>query len=253
MVHDRPILAMFWTSQAASTPRIAFATGPCWPRALGNMPTPIRTNSTYATSFASVLHAANEPLLAETELSKMLSLDPDHIAGRMMRAVHLISVDRLDDAFADLEVVLYHPRLMENLRQEPIVFASTQGPRESLIIQLHRVSMHYCLKAQLDKGRTIARRVLDVAILLERHCAASHYNLAKVHALSARVDPNEIARAANQLYLAFVAHPLYRDDYDQDSTFDAVRAQINSRLERRPDPREVHQRRVASFSMPKDR
>ena len=120
-------------------------------------------------SFASMLHAANEPALAEVEFGKILALDPDHIDARMMRAMQSIEAGRLDEAFPDLEVILNHPGLVEHLRKEPMLLARMQGPTKSLISHLHDVSRRYCLRGKFDKGRTIARRVLDVAILLKRH------------------------------------------------------------------------------------
>ena len=127
------------------------------------------------------------------------------------------------------------------------------GPAESIIFNLHGVSRSYCLRGKFDKGRTIARRVLEVAMLLNRHRAASHYNLAKVHALAAPIEPSYIVNAANQLYLAFLANPVYRRDYyEQDLTFDVVRAQINAQLDQKPDPGEHYHRRMAANSVGKD-
>ena len=203
-------------------------------------------------SFASTLHAANEPELAEIEFGKILALDPDHIDARMMRAMQSIEANRLDEAFADLEVILNHPGLLEHLRKEPELLARIHGSAKSLIIHLHDVSRRFCVRGKFDKGRTIARRVLEVATLLNRHRAASHYNLAKIHALAAPLEPDFIVNAANQLFLAFSAQPLYRRDYEQDSTFDVVRAQINAQLDRKPDPSEHYQRRVAANSVHKE-
>jgi eukaryotic-like serine/threonine-protein kinase len=202
--------------------------------------------------FASTLHAANEPALAEVEFGKIVALDPDHIDARMMRAMQSIDAGRLDEAFPDLEAILNHPGLVEHLRKEPMLLARMHGPSESLINNLHGASRRYCLRGKFDKGRTIARRVLEVATLLNRHRAASHYNLAKVHALAAPIEPSYIVNAANQLYLSFLANPLYRRDYEQDPLFDVVRAQINAQLDQKPDPSEHYHRRLAANSVSKD-
>ncbi len=104
--------------------------------------------------------------------------------------------------------------------------------------------------ANLTKAER-SRRVLDAAILLNRHCPASHYNFAKVIVMAAPIDPDSIVDAANQLYLTFVGQPLYRLNYEQDSTFNQVRQQINVHLKRKPDPTERYQRRLAANSVGK--
>jgi hypothetical protein len=195
------------------------------------------------------LHEANEPALVEVELGKILALDPDHIDARMMRAVQLLEAGRLDEAFPDFEKVLNHPGLLEHLRREPMNGAGTQDPTKLLMTNLHHVSIRYCRRGNFDKGRTIARRVLELAIPLKRHRAASHFNLAKVHVLAAPIEPDYIGMAAKQLYWAFRAQPSFRRHYEQDSTFDVVRAHINANLDRMPDPSEDYQRRVAANSV----
>jgi hypothetical protein len=203
-------------------------------------------------SFASMLREANEPVLAKVEFGKILALDPDHIGARMTRARQSIEADRLDEAFPDLEFVLNHPGLLDYLRNEPLLLSSIPGPSNSLITYLHYVSRHYCQRGQFDKGRTIARRVLEVATLLNRPLAASHYNLARVNVLAAPIEPNFIENAAKQLYRAFAAHPMYRRNYEQDLAFDVVRVQIDAILDQKPDPNEHYQRRVAANSVGKD-
>ena len=100
----------------------------------------IRMSSRPAHSFASVLHEANEPVLTEVEFGKILALDPDHIDARTMRAMQLIEVDRLDEAFPDLEVVLSHPGLVAYFRKEPMLLGRMYGPSNSLIIHLQTFS-----------------------------------------------------------------------------------------------------------------
>jgi len=121
----------------------------------------------------------------------------------------------------------------------------------ALIPAFHDASRRYYLNGRVEEGRSIARRALDLAILLKRPRADSHYNLARAYAVSARTEPEFIARAANQLYRALVAHPLYRKYYAQDSAFSAVRVQIDAELERMPDPSDVHRRRLATMSVAK--
>ena len=107
--------------------------------------------------FASTLREANEPDLAEVEVGKILALDPDNIEARLMRARQSIEGDRFDEAFPDLEAVLSHPGLLEYLRNESIFLDRTHSPTKSLIIYLHDVSRHYCLRGKFDQGRTIAQ------------------------------------------------------------------------------------------------
>ena len=96
---------------------------------------------------ASAIRKAGEPELAKAELGKILILNPDHIGARLTRATQEIEARRLDEAFSDIERVIYDPRLVEYTREElalhadsghPTIFPSSRPWKSRLAISVKR-------------------------------------------------------------------------------------------------------------------
>jgi len=178
---------------------------------------------------------AGESDLAAFELGKILILDPDQIAVRMSRAILSIDARRFEEAQRDFDSVLTNPGLIEHLQMDP-----------TFIRRFHLASRRYCLNGKFPEGRAIARRALDLAITLRLPRGESHYNLARAYAMSARTDPQFIAKAADQLYQLFVANPFNHGIYAIDPAFEPVRCQIDAELRKKPNPTEVHRQRLST-------
>jgi hypothetical protein len=55
--------------------------------------------------------------------------------------------------------------------------------------------------------------------------------------LAARSDRSQIAAAARQLHLAFLANPGFKRWYKHDPVFDPVRSEIDAALQQQPEAR----------------
>jgi len=185
---------------------------------------------------ASRIRDAGEFDLAASELGKILILEPDHLAVRMSRALLSIETRQFEAARRDLDSVLTNPGLIEHIRKDP-----------TFIRRLHEASHRYSFYGKFQESRAIARRTLDLAITLRLPRGESHYNLAWAYAISARTDPQFIAKAADQLYRVFVANPLNHRNYARDPAFEPVRYQIDAELRKKPDPTEVYRQRLSTL------
>jgi tetratricopeptide (TPR) repeat protein len=198
---------------------------------------------------ATAIRQAGALDLAEAEFNKLLLLEPDHIGVRMTRAAQAIEAGRLDQALPDIEAILRHPGLASYLRAEPSMFARMRDPNHRTLLELFNdASRKYCFMGKLDIGRAIARRAVDLAIELDQPRGMSHYTLARALADSAKISRSYLVDAAEQLYCAFVANPLYQEKYTNDATFDGVRPALDAALSRRNDPRVEYARRLAGTS-----
>jgi eukaryotic-like serine/threonine-protein kinase len=202
---------------------------------------------------ATAIRKAGKPELAAAELGKILILDPDHIGVRMTRATQAIAARQFDEALPDIETVIDDPRLVDYLRQENLLLSRFgQSNDSSFLSVLQTVCRHYCATGRITEGKRIARRAVQLATLLDQPTGESHYNLARAHA-AGDVRTVSINRAANQLFHAFVAHPLFKERYTHDPAFDAVRQRIDAILCNKPDPGDEHRRRLAATALPKGR
>ena len=164
-----------------------------------------------------------------------------------------IEARQFDEALPDIEAVIDDPRLIDYLREEPLLLAHFRKPNYPSVISLLRiVSRHYCATGRIDDGKRIARRALQLATTLEKPTGESHYNLARAHVLG-QIRPGDIKKAANQLFHAFVANPLYKERYVGDARFNVVRDRIDAILANKPDPSDEYHRRLAAVSSPKGR
>ncbi len=203
---------------------------------------------------ATRIRQAGDPELAEAELGKILILKPDDIGARMTRATQSLDAGRLDAAFTDIKAIIEHPGLTDYLRKEAVLLAQVHKPGPcSLIGFLQTTSRRYYSRGQIEKCRAIGRCALDLAIASNTHTAESHYQLAKAYVASDQIALTDLDTAAEHLYRAFVAHPLYKEKYAHDATFDAVRVQLDAILDIQPDPSAVYHRRLTALSSPNGR
>jgi hypothetical protein len=182
---------------------------------------------------ASTLRKAGQVDFASVENARILILDPGHIPARMARALEAIDGRQFGQAGRDLEMLLNHPNLIGYLRRDP-----------TLLLCFHDASRRLSLGGKVQEGRVLARKALDLANALNRYRPESHYNLARAYALCARGNPQLVATTAKNLWQAFVSNPAYQGYYEQDSTFELVRAQIALALRGTSDPAVEHQKIV---------
>jgi hypothetical protein len=167
------------------------------------------------------IYQAGELDLAKAELDKILMLQPDHIAARMMRVELAIETRRFDAAQRDFDAVLNHPRLVDYLRDNPNPF-----------VPFYNISRLYLCAEMLPEARRVARAALDFSIFLKKDCGRSHFYLARVEAVAARTDPGLIEGASNQLFKAFQAHRDFQRWYQREDWFDPVRIAMDAELRR---------------------
>jgi eukaryotic-like serine/threonine-protein kinase len=99
---------------------------------------------------AQTLIRAGEPELALVELGKILMLDQDHFAARMIRAQVSIALRRFDDAENDLDVILDHPGLSAYFRADP-----------TFILRFHDATRALFEHGKAAQAEALARRALD--------------------------------------------------------------------------------------------
>ena len=171
-----------------------------------------------------------------------------------MRASQAIEAGKLDEAFPDIKAIIDNPGLTGYLRKEAVLLErhDNPGPR-SLIGFLQTTSRRYYSRGMIEECRTIGRCALDLAITSKLHTAESHYQLAKAYVASDQTVSTDVGEAADQLYCAFVAHPLYKVKYAQDATFEGDRVLLDAILDSKPDPSAEYHRRLTALSSPKGR
>jgi serine/threonine protein kinase/tetratricopeptide (TPR) repeat protein len=168
---------------------------------------------------AAAIYDAGAIELATSELAKVLKLDPDHLAARWRRVVQAIEAGKFDEVRGDLDTVLSHPDLVEYIREEP-----------RRLLRLYKMTRTYLRGGNLREARTVARRALDLAIVLKIPRGEAHYYLARACAIEGRSNPEAIGEAAKQFYCAFTAHPIFRQWYQVETDFDPVRIPIDMAL-----------------------
>jgi hypothetical protein len=168
----------------------------------------------------------------------------------MTLAAAAIEAGQLDDALEQIETVINDPRLVDYLRGEHVLLARARDPnRLSLIGILHIVSRKCCAVGRFNEGRLVARRALDLAMAVGQPTGEPRYSLARAYVAPGDRAPEKSSSrdAANHLYLAFVAHPRFKDRYIHDPAFDSARAQIDELLKQKKlDPIEEYRRRLAA-------
>ena len=143
---------------------------------------------------------------AEAELDKILKLDPDNFPARLKRVKLAVQARQYDVARRELDAVLNHPELLEELRKTPI----------NCFTPFFMVTHRYLQAKKVAEARMVAERAYEFAVQLKRDVAKSQYNLAQVYAVMGRSDPQFIRQTAKLLSQAFVARPELRQWYRED-------------------------------------
>ena len=151
---------------------------------------------------ASAIRKVGDSKLADSELAKILILDPDNIPARMIRALDALKNERFEAALRDLNSILTQPGLIGYLRKDP-----------SFLRSFHQATHRFLRNRKVEEARTIAQRTLDLAVALGHPTSESHYHLARVYAVLARTDPEFIASAAKELWWVFGVNPLNQSHY----------------------------------------
>lgn len=186
-------------------------------------------------ALADSLLNARLPRLAAAELEKILVIEPGHAASRIKLAGLAIKEGRFNDAWSELAIVRDAPGIEDQLRAAPQEFDRLFG-----------ITYLYLLAGKVDEATGVAEFARDMAIELNRNVGLAHANLARVYAVLAASDPSRARDAADQLFLALVAHPDYRRWYRDDHRwFDPVRVPIEAELARMEDPARLRSRLLA--------
>ncbi|MHB1556289.1 MAG: protein kinase domain-containing protein [Isosphaeraceae bacterium] len=186
-------------------------------------------------ALADSLFKAQLVRLAASELDKILVIDPGHADTRIKRAHVAIQQGRFDDARNELAAVRDDPGGVDQLRSAPDARS-----------HLFAITYRYLLAGRSDEAREVAEFARDMAIEVDRDVGQAHFNLARVYAVLAASDPGRARDAANQLFLAFVAHPDFRSWYRDDRRwFDPVRVPIEAELARMENPDGLRSRLLA--------
>jgi serine/threonine protein kinase len=166
-----------------------------------------------------------DPLaIAAAELEKILAIDHQHLTARKARMMLFLEQGRFEEARKDLELVLNHPSLIDELRTDSEAFSF-----------LHRTAERFARYGLISDAMRIANKAVSWSIELKRSRGRSHYYLAKVLSVAARSDSAEIVSAARELQLAIHANGRFKEWYEGDKVFDPVRIRINAVLDQLPE------------------
>jgi serine/threonine protein kinase/tetratricopeptide (TPR) repeat protein len=174
---------------------------------------------------ASRIHLAGAFDVAFQEFSKIVLLDPDHVAARMWRAQAALELKRFDDAIADLEAIAQHPGLDVYLRKDPARH----------IGMLRYAAGEFLASGRVDVARALASRALEQASRFDQPRGLIHFFLAQACAIDGRSNPSRIKDAAYHLDQSFEAsRTYYLQRYKEERSFDPVRRELDALL--RPGP-----------------
>jgi serine/threonine protein kinase len=182
---------------------------------------PAETDRTMAAAHDSTPDALS---IAAAELEKILALDPQHIGARMARMMQSLELGRFEEARNDLELVLNHPKLIDELRKNPQGFPF-----------LHLAAQRFARFGLIREASRIADMAVDCSIELKLSRGRSHYYKATVLSIAARSDSAQVVLAARQLQLAIYANDRFKVWYQRDRVFDPVRTRINAALDVLPE------------------
>jgi serine/threonine protein kinase len=162
--------------------------------------------------------------IADAELEKILTLDPQHITARMARMMQSLEQGHLQEARNDLVLVLNYPNLIAELRKKPQVFPF-----------LHPAAERFARHGLIAEALRIADMAVSCSKELKQYQGQSHYYKAKVLSVAARSDSTQVALAAEQLQRAILANHRFKEWYEGDKVFDPVRIRINAALDQLPE------------------
>jgi hypothetical protein len=167
--------------------------------------------------------------IADIELDKILSLDPNHLPTLMTRMMQSLEQGRVQEAQSNLQLVLSHVHLRDHLSTSPDVFTF-----------LHQATERFAQHGLIADALKLGEKTASLSFQLGQPRGRSHFYLAKVHSIAARTDPLELAEAAKQLQFAVLASPRFKEWYRADREFDPVRIRLDAALDQLPEP--IHDR-----------
>ena len=129
-----------------------------------------------------------------------------------------------DQARNDLDLVLKDPRLVDPHKMP-----------ETFAFFLHLEARRFARYGLIDEAMKIADKALELSDDDKSLQGRSHYFKAEVLGYAARSDRWQIAAAAQQLQLAFLANSQFEQWYKRDPVFDPVRIGIDAALQRLPE------------------
>jgi len=217
-------------SVAASRRGIPVADFTAWrPRTGGSFPDLVEADPGELASravLASRIREAGLPALAMSELTKLLTLDPDYLVGRVDRLCLILDQDPTDNpqwprlVRDDLESALNDPRLPDYARGSP-----------RRLDALHSASSRLAAHGLRHEALRLAAEALEAARIAGLPQGRSYYTLAQVQAVAARTEDKWAAASAANLRRAIAANPDFETWFIQDPAFNPIRSQIRALLD----------------------
>jgi tetratricopeptide (TPR) repeat protein len=174
---------------------------------------------------AETIQKTGDTALAAAEIDKVLELDPNNLRARATRMVLELDNGERQEARSDLNLVLNHPDLDD--------FLLVDSVESGFFINAAR---KFASRQLVDDALQIADKLLTRRIDLGQYRGRFHYTKAVVHGVGGRSDLTHLELAARQLKFAFMANARYKEWYQRDPLFDAVRVQLDALIEELLDP-----------------
>jgi len=219
-------------SVAASRRGLPLADLSAWrPRAGGSFADLVELDPGELTSravLASKVREAGLPTLAMGELTKLLTLDPSNLVGRVDRLCLVLDQGSeenplwLRQARDDLDRVLDDPGLVDYVEGSP-----------RRLDALHSASRRLAAHGLRYEALRLASETLEASRLAALPLGRSYYTLAQIQAVAARTDEKWTTAAAENLRRAIGANRDFETWFIQDHAFNPVRPQIRALLNAR--------------------
>lgn len=176
-------------------------------------------------ALAAKVREAGLPSLALSELSKLLTLDPDNLVARVDRLCLTLDQGSDDNPFwlrqarDDLNRIFGDPRLADYLAGSP-----------RRLDALHSACRKLAAHGLRLEALRLAGETLEASQIAGLPLGRSYYTLAQVQAIAARTSEKWTVSAAENLRRAIGAHRDFETWFIQDHAFNPVRPQIRAIL-----------------------
>lgn len=175
---------------------------------------------------ASKVREAGLPSLAMGELTKLLTLDPNNLVGRVDRLCLILDQGStgggpfwLRRARDDLDRVLDDPGLADYVGGSP-----------RRLDALHSASRRLSAQGLRLEALRLASETLEASRTAQLPLGRSYYTLAQVQAVAARTEEKWAVAAAENLWRAILANRDFETWFIQDRAFNSIRPQIRALL-----------------------
>jgi len=219
-------------SVAASSRALPLADLSAWrPRTGGSSSDLVELDPGELTSRAVLASKAREaglPSLAMAELSKLLTLDPDNLVGRVDRLCLILDQGSIQNplwlrqARDDLNRVLDDPGLAEYVDGSP-----------RRLEALHSASRRLAAHGLRHEALRLAAEALEASREAKLPLGRSYYTLAQAQAVAARTEERWTVAAAENLWRAILANRDFETWFIQDHAFNPIRPQVRAILNSR--------------------